>query len=209
MPQVPGCLPVEINGVARCEKGQLGGAAAMTVYFGVAPEVVPEAAGHDATLCDGFCFGWQVLADEGQQKGIMGAGQKDGVNFLGLSCQSVQVFFDKIIGARAAQFAIFDQWHPKRAGLLVYLQLWPKAVDFNGVGLGANGSLSAEDADVPRSGIVSDYFCCWSDNAEHPFMGGQSGQVELLDIAEGFGRGRVAGHHNEVASLCEKELYRF
>ena len=60
----------------------------------------------------------------------MGTGQQNGIDVWRLRHYLVKVFFHKVISTGLVIFAIFNQRHPKRAGLLVNFYIGEKIIDF-------------------------------------------------------------------------------
>ena len=73
-----------------------------------------------------------------------------------------------------------------------------------GVGAGLHRAGGGQQADVAGAGERADGFHRGADDTQYAPGGVQVGQVVLLDGAQGFGRGRVAGQDDQVAAPGEE-----
>ena len=80
--------------------------------------------------------------------------------------------------------------------------------DLEFVAFRANGALCAENPHVAGARQGADSFHRGANHTEHAPIGGQAGEILLLNGAERFGRRGVASQNDEFAAPREEFLYR-
>ena len=70
-----------------------------------------------------------------------------------------------------------------------------------------NGARCAEHADVASAGQLANFLHRGTHDAQDAAVGGEGGEILLLDGAQGLGRGRVAGQDDQVTTLFEQVLH--
>ncbi|MNS36345.1 hypothetical protein D3C72_685350 [compost metagenome] len=59
------------------------------------------------------------------------------------------------------------------------------------------------------TGVLSDYLCRWANDPQHPLMCSQTGQIVLLNGAQGLGRGSIAGKDHQLTTIRKQPFYTF
>ena len=94
--------------------GALLGAARL--HFGMAVEVVAQAAGYIRSLRHHIDSLGDVTTDGGQKNGVMGTAEDERINgWIGTE-NEINTLLDKIVGTRGARLVIFDDRYPERTG---------------------------------------------------------------------------------------------
>jgi hypothetical protein len=175
------------------------------LHLGVAAEVVMEAAGDVLSLCEDVDAGGQVLSDEGQQEGVVGTAEDEGIDAGVGGEEAVQVPADEESGAFAGSLVVLNERYPEGTGFggdgeAVAVHLG----DLYLVGVRGNGTFGGKEADVAGVRYLADGFDGGADNAEDSPVGGQYGEVALLDGTQSLGGGGVTGEDDKRATLVEE-----
>ncbi len=157
--------------------------------------------------------GGEVLLDFGEEEGVVGAAEDDGVDGGVEGEELAEVFLDEVVGAGGVGFAALDEGDPHGAGELGDGHLRGDLFEFEEVGVAGDCAGGGEEADVACAGDGWEDFDCGADDAEDAAEGEAVGaeggldEVVLLDGAEGFCGGGVAGEDHEAAIEREEGFY--
>ena len=198
----------EMLGILGSEITASAALAALALNLGVALQVVCEAVGHDGALLDDVYPLGHVFVDFVDKQRVVGAAQDYRIDIRALGHQQVNVFFHKIVGAIAVTLAVLDQWHPHGAGMAMHLAVRVHSLNLDVVAAASDSAWRAKDPDVSRVGQLTHLLDGGAHNAQHAPLGGEGGEVLLLDRAQRLGRGGVAGQDNQVAPLGKQVLDR-
>lgn len=104
------------------------------------------------------------------KKRIVGAGQHDSVNIRILANQLIRILLDEIISPWLIILAILDKWHPKRAGLLTYMDFRPQLGHLHHIRTGIHCATCSQDADMTRLSVKAESLGRRTDDAKNsPF----------------------------------------
>ena len=190
--------------------GEVAGGGALgeaLLHVGVPTEIVGKAVGYVFALWHEAHGGGKGAAQLGEEEGIVGAAEDDGVDEGVALEELVDVLLYEVVGSGAVGLAVLDEWHPEGAGLAGDVDVGGEFVDFDVVGVAAYGAGGGKDADVACAGELAYGFGRGAYDAEHAPGGVDGGEVALLYGAQGLGGGRVAGEDDEGASHTEEAAH--
>src|SRR5690606_16178251 len=156
-------IPRIIGGI----KSQLSVFRAGSLNFGVAMQIILQAAGDDRSLGDDRnTFGY-IFLDDGQQKRIVCTGQYNRINLIRLLQELANIFLYKIVRAFGIDLVIFYQRNPKRTVVLKNFDFGIKLMDFDFIRFRFNSSGSCQNTNFIGLGVVVYDLRRRTDNTEH------------------------------------------
>ena len=134
----------------------------------------------------------------------MGATQNDGVDGRILGHEFVNALLDEIIGTGAVGFVVLYKGHPERAGHAADTDVGKKFGYLDVVTMTAHGTLGSQQSHVTATGERADNFGRGADDAQHAARSVPTGQVVLLNGAQGLGRRGVAAQNDQLTAHAEE-----
>ena len=145
-----------------------------------------------------------VFADLRQQDGIVGAAEDECVNLGVYGQDPVNIFLHEVVGSIAVKFTGFNKGHPHRAFEFGYLHPGVDLLNLHAVGVAADCAGSGKKSDVSVSRDFTEDLHCRTNHTEYAAVGVGDGEEMLLDGAQGFCRGSVAGEDHQLTPPVEQ-----
>ena len=138
----------------------------------------------------------------------MGAAKDDGVDIRIALHEGTDVPLYEIVSTRFVELPVLHKGDPHRAGLACDDDIGMELGHLQLIGLAVDGALGGYDAYVACVSDVTDSFDSGSDDTKDAACGVvHLRQVALLDCPECFGRCRVAGKDDQMATHLEEVGY--
>lgn len=172
--------------------------------IGMTHKVVFKTVGHILALRNYLDAARRILQNLVEQQRIMGAAKDDRVNLRVAYHEVVDALLYKIVGTGTVVFVVLNERNPHWARLACNSDVGKELLYFKNITLTLYGSFSCHNAYVAALSDAAYTLGSRTDDAKHTAVRVELWQVVLLNGAQGFGRSRVAGQNNEVATHAEK-----
>lgn len=175
-------------------------------HIGMALEIVGETIGDIPPLRNDGDTLRNEMTDTVEQDGIVGTTEYEGVNARIGGEDLINVFLYEIICSWIVELKILNQRHPHRAGKARDPDIGMKLLDLQVIGMGENSAGCGKYTDVAAVGEVAYDLSCGTYDSEYAALRVPSGQVVLLDSAQGLGGSGVAGKNDKLTALPKEIL---